>query len=158
MVYKDVIGLENFYKINSAGKIINKKTGKEIVPRISDGGFKVVTIYETKKDIRTKHVHRLVSECFLPNYLPRKKVHFIDGDKWNIDVVNLEQKVENAKAEIHQYQGKRRGVYKHKLSGRYWSNITINYTSIYLGMFDDKEDAYKAFYDKHIELKGFKPW
>jgi hypothetical protein len=82
----DMKGYEESYVISSYGRIRNKKTGKFLMPQLSNHGHLKMTIPGGKR----KFVHRLVAQTFLnnPNNLP--EVNHKNGIKTDNKLSNLE--------------------------------------------------------------------
>lgn len=89
MIFNDVVGYENDFKISSCGKLYSKRTNRILKTYINSGGYEVVAtkISGTNKLFR---IHRLVAEAFIPNFDSKPQVNHIDGNKKNNDVSNLE--------------------------------------------------------------------
>ena len=89
------------------------------------------------------------------------QVNHKDGNKNNNRLSNLEycSNIDNIKHRESVINNKKRwGVYKIKASGKFRALISINDERVHLGMFNSKEEAYKSFFDKYIEIHGEKPW
>lgn len=92
-IWKDIPNCEG-YQVSNLGKVksLSKKTKnqysyKEIILKQSNdkNGYKVVSINK-----RTKKVHRLVAEAFIPNQNNLPQVNHISGIKSDNKVKNLE--------------------------------------------------------------------
>ena len=91
IIWKDLKGFEDKYKISPNGEIINKKNNTKVKCRISKDGYLRATIYYKKKGY-IKSIHRLVAETFI-NKNPINQileVNHIDGNKLNNSISNLE--------------------------------------------------------------------
>ena len=102
------------YLIYPNGKVFSKKTNKLLTPQIDSHGY-----YQVSISGKTKSLHRLVAETYLPNTLNKREVNHIDGDKGNNNVTNLEWSTskENKK---HAWE---LGLYNHKGENHYLSSI-----------------------------------
>lgn len=81
--------IENFpkYFITTDGEVISN--GKKLKPRINKNGYEYVNLYN-KDGRKTKKIHRLVAETFIPNPKNAPQVNHIDCNKLNNHVENLE--------------------------------------------------------------------
>lgn len=99
--WKDIPGYENIYKINYLGDIKslprwvknNRATfltkEKILKPIKSKIGYNVVFL--TNNGLRkSKYIHRLIAEVFIPNPENKPQVNHIDGNKSNNSIDNLE--------------------------------------------------------------------
>lgn len=77
------------YKVSTFGRVISKKTGKELKPYIRSG-YPTVMLHISA--IKRKHfpLHRLVAITFLPNPFQFPQVNHKDQDKLNPHLNNLE--------------------------------------------------------------------
>lgn len=78
------------YLITTSGKVLSAyKGGEELVPRVGARGYAYVNLYN-EKGRKTKKIHRLVAETFIPNPENKPMVNHKDGNKLNNHVENLE--------------------------------------------------------------------
>lgn len=59
--------------------------------------------FSNGKQRKSARIHRIVSECFIPNPLNKPAINHIDGDKTNNGIANLEW-CTYSENEIHSYQ------------------------------------------------------
>lgn len=94
--WKEVWGFGRYY-ISTWGRIINVYTSKELVSRAYSNDYPLrVNLIDDSGWPETKLVHRLVAEAFMANYHPDKQITFVDGDRWNPHILNLEPVAEIA--------------------------------------------------------------
>jgi hypothetical protein len=89
MVWLDVEDYEENYEVNQNGFVRNKKTGKILKYGLNPNGYPMVSLWKNNKG-KTKSIHRIVSETFMPIDFDKKEVNHIDGNKENNHVLNLE--------------------------------------------------------------------
>ncbi len=77
------------YLINEDGVILSKKKNKQLYTKLSNSGYKVVTLFKAGKRYQL-YVHRLVAHTFIDNFDSDLTVNHIDCDKLNNNVHNLE--------------------------------------------------------------------
>lgn len=87
--FEKIKGYEHEYAINKEGKILSLLTDQYVETAVDTKGYLTVNLYKdgTRK---TKRVHILVAETFLPNPSHLPVVNHIDGDKTNPNCSNLE--------------------------------------------------------------------
>lgn len=74
--------------VSDTGRVLSYKSGKwrELKPGLSGRGYLTICVGHDK----TKPVHRLVAQTYIPNLDRKQQVNHIDGDKLNNRVSNLE--------------------------------------------------------------------
>lgn len=77
------------YFVNKRGDVFSIHSGHCLNPYIDKKGYCIVSIQENGVN-KSKRVHRLVAETFIPNPLNLEQVNHKDGDKTNNNVDNLE--------------------------------------------------------------------
>ena len=143
-IWKDIQDYESTYQVSNFGNI---KGCNGLRKLDNSNGYSKLTLHLNSKKHKF-YAHRLVAIHFIPNPNNLPQVNHKDGDKFNNHIDNLEwvSRIENmchAKMLI-----KKSSIY----TGVYWSTdkskwiaeIGINYKHIYIGRFDNEEDAYKA--------------
>lgn len=90
--WRDVVGFEGLYQVSNIGNVRNIKTNKERAKQTTPEGYKFVILHDAKRGIsaRTKGVHRLVAEAFIPNPDNKPCVNHKDESHDNNVVDNLE--------------------------------------------------------------------
>lgn len=91
-IWKDVPGYER-YSVSTLGRVKNNITNKVLSTRKAGNGYLRVNLRKGNvkyEKPRVMHVHRLVTEAFLPPVVGKPCVNHIDGDKTNNCVKNLE--------------------------------------------------------------------
>lgn len=93
-MWKDInciAGMENIYEANKNGQIRNKINGIILKYHFDRNGYYNVNLYNpyTKYHITT-YVHKIIAKTFIPNPEHLPYVIFLDNDKSNINVSNLQ--------------------------------------------------------------------
>ena len=97
-VWKDVLGYEGLYKVSDRGNVrsldrINhigsRYSGRILKPRYDRGGYLRVGLCKDGK-MKTKFIHRLVLEAFIPNLEKLPEVNHKDENPSNNKLSNLE--------------------------------------------------------------------
>lgn len=90
------------YQIYQNGDVKHNLKQVKKTPQIDKDGYLVVNLYEGGK-YKTKKIHRLVAETFIPNPQKKPEVNHIDGDKTNNWYWNLEW-VTTKENHLHAYK------------------------------------------------------
>lgn len=85
---RDIVGFGGKYQITSTGKVLNKKTGKEIKPYVVRGGYLQVGLWSDGKR-HNQSLHRLVAKSFIPNPDDKPCIDHINTDRQDNRVENL---------------------------------------------------------------------
>ena len=97
-IWKDISGYEGVYQVSNLGNVrsLDRLDGRGrniqgvlLKQVISTNDYLKVTLYKNGKS-KTKTVHRLVAEAFIPNTENKPQVNHIDEDKLNNIVYNLD--------------------------------------------------------------------
>ena len=97
-VWKDIVGYDGLYKVSNKGNVYSvirkdsrgvKHGGIILKPRYSGNGYLQVDLRNNGKR-KTKYIHRLVTEAFIPNPESLPQINHIDEVKDNNNVENLE--------------------------------------------------------------------
>lgn len=83
-IWKDIKGYEGLYIISNTGRI-----AKLLHPKINKDGYCEQGLVKDSKK-KSKRIHRLVAEAFIPNPDGLLEVNHIDENKSNNNVENLE--------------------------------------------------------------------
>lgn len=86
--WKDVSGFENLYKISSKGKCWSKISNKLLEPHKYPNNYWFYS-FNVKGVQKTRQIHRLVAEAFIPNLENKPCVGHKDCDRSNNCVENL---------------------------------------------------------------------
>ena len=87
-VWKDVKGFEGLYQISSLGQVKSLRRNKILKPKKHRCGYLIVDLCNNGE--KTRYIHRLVAEAFIPNPNNLPQVNHIDENKKNNSVNNLE--------------------------------------------------------------------
>jgi hypothetical protein len=159
-VYVDILNYEGVYKVNKKGQVFSVRSNKVLRQYKRPDGYTQVTLTVNYK---YKHwlVHRLVAETFIDNPTNKKEVNHKDFNRANNNANNLEWVTPKENTQysvpnlVKRKQGKR-GV--HKVDRRYIATIRLKGKQVYLGAFENIEDAYEAYYEAFQAEHKRKPW
>lgn len=92
--WKDIEGYEGLYQVNNTGKVISlnyKRTGevRELKPMVDKYGYLYVNLSKNGK-YKSKKIHRLVAEAFIPNPNNLPEVNHRNEIKTDNRVENIE--------------------------------------------------------------------
>ena len=89
-IWRDVIGYEGLYQVSNLGRVKSFYNGGRIMKlSSSNNGYLHVGLCRDNKR-KTRKVHRLVAEAFIPNPESKREVNHINGDKTDNRAENLE--------------------------------------------------------------------
>lgn len=88
-IWKAITDYENLYEVSNIGRVKNIRTGRILKPGIDRYGYYNVGLCKNGKQ-KTKNVHRLVAQEFLPNPDNLPCVNHKDENKLNNRVDNIE--------------------------------------------------------------------
>ena len=154
-IYRNIEDFDN-YEISNFGNVRNKKTNKILKPNISKGYYKVDLCKNGKRT--TKTIHKLVADAFLENLENKPCVDHIDNDRLNNNISNLRWATnkENSRNKILSIKNTSgfKGVSFHKKANKWQAQITIDGIKIYIGSFENIEDAKQARLTKAQQVFG----
>jgi len=82
---KEIRGLEGRYNVDKNGNVFSHINGIKLKPYLVGAGYYYVNLAG-----KSRPVHRIVAEAFLPDFLEKPQVNHIDGNKLNNHISNLE--------------------------------------------------------------------
>ncbi len=88
--WKIIKGYENTYVVSNDGFVKNIFRNRLLKPGSGKLGWYLRVNLTKEKKIKTKYIHRLVAECFIPNPENKKCINHINGNKQDNRVENLE--------------------------------------------------------------------
>lgn len=111
-IWKDVVGYEGLYMVSNMGRVMSTKRAsnkyigdylKNTIKSISSNkaGYSFINMYKDGK-CKSKYVHRMVAQAFLPNQNNLLEVNHINGVKSDNSLQNLEW-VSGSENKIHSY-------------------------------------------------------
>jgi len=89
MIWKDVVGFEDRYKVSSAGLVYSKHKNQLKATKKNNRGYVQVSLHKDGKE-HMLLLHRVVAMAFIPNPNNLPQINHIDEDKENNRVSNLE--------------------------------------------------------------------
>jgi hypothetical protein len=153
-IWKEIKGYEGLYYASSNGRIKScvRKEDAILKQNLSKNGYYKIILTKNKSQ-KNFCVHQLVAIAFL-GHTPckyEKVVNHIDLNKTNNNVNNLEivSPRENSNRLHCKTSSKYTGVYKVKNSKKWSSGIMLKGKRIFLGYFDNEEDA-SQYYKKAV--------
>jgi hypothetical protein len=172
-VWKDIEGYVGKYQVSNLGRVkrlahsiscdnqwrCHVRNYKEKILKLCNDkdGYLLVSLGKDGKRI-TKKVHRLVCEAFLDNPNGYGQINHKNKNKKDNRVENLEW-CNHTQNQVHRfkYKGKPRGVTK-TVSNTYQASISIDGREIYIGRYKTIDEAYEAWFNRYVELRGEEPW
>jgi hypothetical protein len=145
------------YSVSNYGNVRNNTTGKILKRSINSNGYYGVKLCKDGKAINFK-IHRLIANAFIPNPDDKPCVDHIDNNKVNNNLVNLRwcsisENNFNMSLSSKNKSGFK-GVRFDKMANRWISEIGFFGKTIFIGYFNNIEDAIQARKLKANELFG----
>ena len=146
---KLIDGYDNYY-ITTRGRVYNAQTNRYLKTRFCDG-YEIVNLYKEGK-MKTKTIHRLMANAFIPNLQNKKCVDHIDHDKTNNTIENLRF----ATHRENQYNKSKQknntsgfiGVSLQKSTKKWVAQINTNGKHIHIGCYETAEEASQAYQEQ----------
>ena len=156
-IWEDIPNYEGLYKINNKGDIINSQRNRYVNPYVNKKGYLNIKLSKNNKR-RTYGIHQLVAMTFL-NHIPCKMklvINHINFNKLDNRVENLEiiTNRENTNKKHLKSSSKYTGVNFSKAHQKWFSCISINGKTKYLGLFEKELDAYEAYLTELNSIKN----
>ena len=156
-VWRSIENYDN-YAVSSFGRVKNTKTGKILKEGSVDShGYCLVGIYEDRVK-KTHKIHRLVACAFIDNPDDKECVDHKNNNRTNNHISNLrwatnKENSQNSKLSIKN-TSKVKGVCWHKRVKKWYAQINIDGIRIYIGYYDNIEDAKIARINRANEAFG----
>ena len=155
-IYKTIKHFPN-YLISNLGNVLNKKSGKFLLPGLDKDGYEVVVLSKNG-ETTTKKVHRLVAKAFNKNPENKTIVDHIDNNRTNNNADNLRwvtssQNNMNRSISNTNTSGYK-GVCFDSFNNNWKAYIKMNERQINIGNYKTKEEAIEARKLKAIDLFG----
>ena len=153
--WKLIEGFGN-YSVSDHGNVKNNKTERIITQHV-EHGYKRINIKHNNKS-NNRYVHALVANAFINNLEGKRCVDHIDNDKSNNNLINLRwathsQNSQNKSMMSNNTSGVK-GVVWDKHTKKWKAQIMIDGVCVYLGSFDNIEDAKEARIKRANEAFG----
>ncbi len=145
------------YSVSNLGSVKNNLTGRILKQCDDKDGYKIVRLSKDCK-MKTIKVHRLVAFAFIPNPLNKNIIDHLNNLKDDNRIENLrwvtqQENCYNQSLKSCNTSGIK-GVHWYKSNSKWGARITYNNKVIFLGLFENKEDAIIARSKKAQELFG----
>lgn len=157
-IWKSIDGYLN-YQVSNMGRVRNCITGKILKQHLEKDGYYFVVLFKDKE--RSKRiVHKLVANEFLeqPNDGIKCVIDHKDRDRTNNHLTNLRyvsiQENNMNRGKHGNTSSQYKGVSWQKHRSKWKAGIKVNGKNIHLGVFENEEDAAKAYNEKAFELYG----
>ena len=154
--YKIIAGFET-YSVSDHGNVKNNKTARIMKTRFHPEGYIIVDM-RLNKQRYSKRVHILVANAFIANPDEKACVDHIDNIKSNNNINNLRwatnSENQHNKSMMSNNTSGVKGVVWDKDRNKWRAQIMIDGMQIYLGLFENLEDAKQARITRANEAFG----
>ena len=159
--WRDIEGFPD-YMVSSLGRVKSRPRprtrGGILKQYMTTTGYWGIALWSDAKKKKPAKVHRLVAEAFIPNPDNKPYVDHIDGVPSHNFVSNLRwctrsENMQNQKSNPGS-SSQFKGVSFHKLTKKWRANIRIDGNLKYLGLFENEEDAARAYDAVAKEVHG----
>jgi len=142
--WKQITNYPN-YEISNLGNVRNKK-GNILALDITRGHY-YIKLYKDSKG-KTKYIHQLLAEAFIPNLENLSLIDHIDRNPLNNSLDNLrwaDKSINSLNRVSKPHTSKFRGVSWDKSRNKFQVKIELNKKQIFLGRFEREEEGALAF-------------
>jgi len=145
------------YEISICGQVRNSKTKRILKQRINKDGYYIINLYQNSQPT-TYTIHRIVATHFIPNLrndecIDHKNNNRLDNTVSNLRWCNLFENQHNRQLSKNNTSGSK-GIYYRKSNNKWEVTIMFQKKQIYLGCFDDINDAKVARQNAAKQLFG----
>ena len=155
-VFREIENYDN-YAVSSFGRVKNTKTGRILKAGLDSHGYLTVNLCEDGV-VKNHKIHRLVACAFINNPDNKECVDHQDNDKTNNHISNLRfatSKENNQNRKISSRNTSNvKGVCWHKRAKKWCARIMIDGIHVFIGLFDNLEDAKIARVNRANEVFG----
>jgi len=135
------------YEVSNFGLVYSHRTGKFLTARMNHNGYSVVSLRINGK-AKTKRVHRLVAEAFIPNTEQLPEVDHLNSNKQDNSVTNLRWATGSLNTRSRAYSKQAKSKYNGVIpinNAKFQVNIFINGKTKHIGVFTEETKAAQAF-------------
>ena len=155
-VWRSIENYDN-YAVSSFGKVKNVITGRMLKAADNKDGYLRINLFDDGV-MKTFTVHRLVANAFINNPDDKECVDHKNNNRTNNHISNLrwatnKENSQNSKLSIKN-TSKVKGVCWHKRVKKWYAQINIDGIRIYIGYYDNIEDAKIARINRANEAFG----
>lgn len=144
------------YEVSTMGRVRRAATQQCLRPKKHVAGYASVNLKRPGGTVLTRLVHRLVALTFLPRELRREMVDHIDGNRTNNQLSNLRFATLSQNSMNRRINNSTTGVkgVQRLRNGRYSAVIGVNRKRIFLGYYNDLEEATRVITEARRRWHG----
>lgn len=109
--YEGIYEVSNYGNVRSLDRVVTRSDGNkrkfkgQVLKKIKDKqGYLVISMHNNSTP-KSRRIHRLVAEAFIPNPLNKRTINHIDGNKTNNRIDNLEWATQSENT-LHAYKNR----------------------------------------------------